>query len=135
MEFRPAGWAGLMLVFSFLACYGTILFYDWAKKDWLGIETIKGIRHGKSTTRLGRLSSWILTKSDSVAMLFLSIKFDPFITTAYMRDGSHQYNGLSRRDWRIFMASLLIGNIYWSLAMFTGISFVEWFWLQLTLGY
>ena len=123
--------AGIMVLLSFLVCYGTMLFYDWAKKDWLGIETIKDVRQGKTSTMLGRLSSWALTKSDPVVMLFLSIKFDPFITTTYMRQGSHQYNGLSVRDWRIFVGSLLIGNIYWTLAMFTGVSILEWLWLQL----
>ncbi len=34
----------VMTVLSFLACYATLLFYDWSKRDWLGIETIKDVR-------------------------------------------------------------------------------------------
>lgn len=123
---------GVVMTFlSFLVCYLLIRFYDWTRKDWLGIETIKGLKERESSSRLARFSSWILKKGDPAAMLFLAIKFDPFITTAYMRHGSHQYNGLSQRDWKIFLGSLLIGNIYWTLAVFAGISIVEWLWQRL----
>ena len=29
--------------------------------------------------------------------------------------GSHRYNGMAARDWRIFLADLAIANIYWTL--------------------
>jgi len=69
-----------------------------------------------------------LQKGDPAVFLFLSLWYDPFITTTYMRHGSHQYNGMSRRDWAIFMSSLLLGNGVWIFACFTGISLVEWVW-------
>jgi hypothetical protein len=71
-------------------------------------------------------SSLILQKSDPFVFLFLSIKEDPFITTAYLRHG--KFSGMSRRDWKIFMGSLLVGNAYWTLACFMGITLVEWGW-------
>jgi MFS family permease len=120
---------GIVMTFlSFLICYATIIFYDWAKKDWLGIETLKEVKeyHGKSF--FGRLSSWILRKSDPAVLLFLSIKFDPFITTAYMRKGADLYNGLKKRDWNIFLSSLIIGNVYWTFVSFTGISVIRYVW-------
>jgi hypothetical protein len=58
-------------------------------------------------------------------LVVLSVKFDPFITTIYMRRGAHQYRGMSRRDWGIFAASLAIGNLCWALAMFGGITGLE----------
>jgi hypothetical protein len=61
-------------------------------------------------------------------MLYLSIKEDAFRAVIYMRHGSHQYNGMSRRDWKIFLASLMIANVYWTLAAYMGISVVEWLW-------
>lgn len=132
----PIAGALVMTLLSFLACYGTLRFYDWSKKDWLGIETVKSLKDWESSTRLARFTSWILKKGDPAALLFLSIHFDPFITTAYMRHGSHRYNGLSNRDWKIFIGSLLIGNTYWTIAVFAGISIIEWLWLRFTtIGY
>ncbi len=60
--------------------------------------------------------------------ILLSIKFDPFIVTVYLRRG--RFGGMSRRDWRIFLLSWLIGNAWWSVVCFTGLStakLVSWF--------
>jgi len=118
----------IMTAVSFLLCYLTFLFYDWSKKDWLGIETIKGIKDYRGENKIGKFTSWVLKKGDPIALFFLSIKFDPFIVTAYMRQGSHKYNGLSKRDWKIFIGSLLLGNAYWTLACYLGITLFEWGW-------
>lgn len=61
-------------------------------------------------------------------MLFLSIKYDAFITTAYMRKGCYQYNDLIKRDWTIFGLSLVLSNLYWTFASFTGLSLIEYVW-------
>ncbi|MEI8230471.1 MAG: hypothetical protein WCG83_05055 [Candidatus Peregrinibacteria bacterium] len=135
--------APLMTFLSFLICYATILFYDATKKDWLGIETIKGIREFipkevpesgigrmviKIGNRIGKWSSWLLKRSDAFLMVVLSIKFDPFITVIHIRHGAHQFNGLTKRDWKIFLLSLLIGNAYWTLTVLMGITLVEAVW-------
>jgi hypothetical protein len=119
------------LIMTFLASVTNILclkFYDWSKRDWLGIEAVKGMKGYEGGNRLVRFMSWMLKKSDPTAFLFLSIKEDAFITMIYLRHGSHQYNGMSARDWRIFLASLAVANIYWTLAAYMGISVVEWVW-------
>jgi hypothetical protein len=67
-----------------------------------------------------------MKKSDSIIFLFLSIKFDPFITTAYLRKGT--FSGMSKRDWKIFTGSLLFGNAYWKLACYMGVTLFEWGW-------
>lgn len=122
-------WGGLvMTALSFLVCYATILFYDWAKKDWIGIETLKGIRESDSKNMIGKIGAWIMRKGDLAVMLFLSINFDPFITVAYMRQGANHFQGLSARDWKIFIASLVIGNAYWTLAVYMGITLVQLLW-------
>jgi hypothetical protein len=118
----------IMMFLSLLACVILIKFYDWSKRDWLGIETIKGLKEYHGDNRLGRLTAWLLQRSEPVVFLFLSIKEDPFITMIYLRHGSHQFNGMSARDWRIFLTSLVIANIYWTLAAYMGISVVEWVW-------
>lgn len=118
---------GIVMTFlSFLICYGTIRFYDWSKRDWLGIEAIKELKTYGGNKKVGRLTAWIMKKSDPVVFLFLSIKFDPFIVTAYMRRG--KFDGMNKRDWKIFMGSLFLGNTYWTLACYTGITLFEWGW-------
>jgi hypothetical protein len=129
-------WLGLvyggvvMTLLSMLACLAMMKFYDWSKRDWLGIEAIKGIKDYEGKRKLGYFTSWIMKKSDPAVFLFMTIKFDPFITTAYMRNG--KFNGLSHRDWRIFIGSLILGNIYWTLACYMGISLFEWVWKAIT---
>lgn len=106
----------IMAPLSALACYAYIRFYDWAKKDWLGFETIEELREKEAS------ASWLMryilrvAKKGDIAMFFvLSFYGDPFMTTVYFRRGSHQYNGLSKRDWKIFWTSVFASNAYWTL--------------------
>lgn len=124
----PLDGAAVMTMASFLICYATLLFYDWAKKDWLGIETVKELREYAGSSRLVRALRWAAAKGEAALLFVLSIWTDPFVTVAYMRHGAHQYNGMSGRDWRIFMFSLAIGNLYWSVLLFTSISAAEHAW-------
>ncbi len=122
---------GVVMTFlSFMACIFTLKFYDWSKRDWLGIETIKRVKGYAGNKVIGRVTSWIMKKSEPVVFLFLSIKFDAFITTAYLRKGS--FNGMGQREWMIFMGSLLISNFYWTLACYMGITLVEYGWRTVT---
>ena len=68
----------IMTALSALTCYLTLLFYDWSKKDWLGIEAIKELKHSEGQGRFVRLIGSLMRRSDWLAMLALSIKFDPF---------------------------------------------------------
>ncbi|MBI5632355.1 MAG: hypothetical protein HZA15_02610 [Nitrospirae bacterium] len=121
---------GVVMTFlSFITCLGVMRFYDWSGRDWLGIEAIKDLKDYKGKKNIGRFTSWFLKKSDTVAFLFLSIWYDPFIVTAYLRNG--KFNGMNRRDWTIFMSSLILSNAYWTLAVYMGISLVEWVWKAL----
>jgi hypothetical protein len=113
-----------MTLLSFIACYLTIKFYDWSKRDWLGIEAIKEIKNYSGNNYFRRITAWLMKKSEPIVFSFLSIKFNPFITTAYFRDG--KFTRMTKRDWSIFIASLLIGNAYWTLACYMGITLVEW---------
>ncbi len=121
----------VMTIFSLIACLLVMKVYDWSKRDWLGIESIKRLKEYTGGRKTGKILSWILRQSNPVVMLFLSIKFDPFIATIYMRHGSHQYNGMSKRDWKIFFTSLVLSNIYWTLAAFTGVTVIEYAWRHL----
>jgi hypothetical protein len=122
----------VMTLLSMLACLVMMKFYDWSKRDWLGIEAIKGLREYEGNKRIGKLTAWALTKGDLVVFLILSVNLDPFITTTYMRHGKNQYNGMSKRDWTIFSSSVIISNAYWTLAVFMGITLGEWVWKAIT---
>jgi len=49
-----------------------------------------------------------------------------FVITAYLRHG--KFNGMLKHDWSIFMGSLIISNVYWTLACYMGITLFEWGW-------
>lgn len=121
----------IMTALSFIVCYATLLFYDWAKKDWLGIEAIKAVRDEENGGRFARWMGALLRRSEGLALVVLSVKFDPFIVTAYLRRGSYQFDGLTRRDWRVFVTSLVIANAYWSFVAFAGVSVVAWVWQRI----
>ena len=116
----------LMAILSLLTCLLTLWFYDWSKRDWLGIEAVKQLRDGEATTRWRRLLAWALAKGDIPACVALSLYFDPFITTACLRRGAFQ--GMSRRDWCIFFASWFIANGWWALACFGGVELLTHLW-------
>ena len=120
----------VMAVLSFLVCWLTMKFYDWSQHDWLGIETIKELKHYDGPNRSARWLAWVLRKSDPVACLLLSIKFDPFIVTVYLRRG--RFGGMTQTDWKNFVLSWLIGNAYWSLVCFTGVETVAGLWRWVT---
>lgn len=129
-------WLGLvwgfvvMALLSFLYCWLTMRFYDWSKRDWLGIEAIKEIRQYEGTSRSRKWLAWVMQKSDPIACLLMSIKFDPFIVTVYLRRG--RFGGMNRADWRNFLLSWLVGNAYWSIVCFTGVSVLTsaWTWIR-----
>ena len=116
----------IMTFLSFLLCILCIWFYDWSKKDWLGIETIKALKDYEGGHSAGRMTSWFLRRSEPVAFLFLTFWYDPLITMAYMRRGA--YNGMGAHDWHIFLISLFLGNGYWILANWMGVSLLEYLW-------
>jgi hypothetical protein len=121
------GWL-IMMVLSAVICLLTLWFYDWAREDWLGIETIKEVKDFEKETGWRKFLAKLMSKSEWLMLVILSIQFDPFITVIYMRRGAHKYNGMSKRDWRIFLTSLIIGDIYWSLLAFGGVSVIVWLW-------
>jgi hypothetical protein len=131
----PLHGAAMMTLLSFLICWATLLFYDWAKKDWLGIETIKELKEYSGDSLLARILRWAMAKGDAALLVVLSVWTDPFVTVAYLRQGAHQYNGMTGRDWGIFMLSLAIGNGLWSVTLFTGMSAAEYAWTAISAAF
>ncbi len=131
-------WLGLawgfvvMAMLSFLVCWLTMKFYDWSRRDWLGIEAIKDLKVYDGPSRARRWLAWVLRRTDFVACILLSIKFDPFIVTTYLRRG--HYGAMDARDWRIFLLSWLIGNAWWSLLCYAGVESIVglWHWIRMS---
>lgn len=120
-------WA-LILTISFVACYLTLLFYDWSKKDWLGIEAAKELKDELEGGRFKRLIASALRRGDKFAVVALSIFTDAFVVVAYMRHGANQYNGMTKRDWKIFLVSLLISNFTETLMLYGGAEIIKRIW-------
>jgi len=118
-----------MALLSFIVCWLSMKFYDWSQRDWLGIEAIKGLKDYNGSSRSGRWLGWVLRRSDPVACVLLSVKFDPFIVTAYLRRG--HFGGMTAHSWRIFLLSWFIGNAWWSLLCYAGVETIAglWRWL------
>ncbi|MFA6278867.1 MAG: hypothetical protein WC638_02155 [Candidatus Paceibacterota bacterium] len=108
----------IMSSLSASLCYLYINFYDWSKQDWLGLELLKEVRDGEDRKgRTARFVQKIARKSDWIAFFVLSCYTDPFVTTVYLRHGVEEYNGLSKRDWKVFWASVVVANVWWTIAM------------------
>jgi hypothetical protein len=103
-----------MTCFSAILSYIGISFYDRSGRDWFGIEIIKEKLSGlEGKSRIGRLIAGQVKRGGPLTLVILSIKFDPFVTTVYLRHGQRKFKGLGFRDWIIFFSSAAIGNGYW----------------------
>lgn len=125
----------IMMAFSAFMCYLYLRFYDWSGKDWFGFELLKKIRDGEEKKgRVARFVQRLTQKGDWVAFLSLSFYTDPFMTTVYMRKGAGAYNGLSKRDWKIFWGSVVVTNLWWTVLMTLAVGTIRSFlsWLGLT---
>jgi hypothetical protein len=116
---------------SFIVCYLFIIFYDWAGVDWLGIEMLKESDFGPDFLQRKKVKSkialflwwpfhqifklvrWAQNKGGIAAFIVLSVYTDPFITTVFLR--RDKFSGLNKKDWLVFISSVILGNFYWTL--------------------
>ena len=113
---------------SWVTCLLTFWFYDWSKRDWLGIEAIKGLQEYVGRNPIRRWTGVLMRTSRPALFLVLTVYSDPFITTIYLRKG--QFSGLSREDWFVFNSSVVLGNAYWTVSCYLGVTALEWLWRQ-----
>lgn len=122
-----------MALLSAAVCLAIAYIYDLLEKDWLGIETVKELVENffkeeeemakKSWRKKGKkIMAWIFHYNKIGQFIFLSLAFDPLITTIYIRPGYHLYNGFSKRDWGVFWGSVFVSNIWWTGLAFVAIS-------------
>jgi hypothetical protein len=127
------GYAWLTIA-DFILCWMFLKFYDWLKRDWLGIEALKELgEYGPQWIKKLSVESrvwrilwwpfskfslfllWIVRKGRIPAFIAFSIFTDPFVTTVYMRKGWGEYGGMNKKDWGLFILSGLIGNAWWAI--------------------
>lgn len=96
-------------------CYLYIRLYDWAGIDWLGLEALKELREENGSGFFAKIIYRIAHHGGVLAFVALSIYGDAFMTTVYFRHGSRAYRGLTRRDWVVFLGSVVVSNAYWTL--------------------
>lgn len=107
-------WGGIvMTIASVFLNLLVIQAYDWAKRDFLLLETLKQFRAAENDHWGKRLMARVLRKGDIVAFFVLSWFEDPIVVTLYLRKDSNKFDGLSRRDWTIFWTSTLVSNLLW----------------------
>lgn len=113
----------IVVILSMAIDLATLKFYDWLKKDWLALETLKEMEHKKNF--FGRLLNFVHNKSVFVTVVVLSLTSNAFVVTTYMRKGANLYNGLTKRDWIIFISSSLLINVYWVFIIGGGIEIIK----------
>lgn len=101
----------LMLAASGLQCALTLVVYQRMRIDWIGTGLLAEIRAKSQRTRLERALVWASDRHPAALFTLLCVFQDPFITTAWFKQGS--FESLTRRDWTIFSASVVVANLYW----------------------
>ncbi|HAO65020.1 TPA: hypothetical protein DCQ44_03520 [Candidatus Taylorbacteria bacterium] len=145
---------GTMAILASLQCVLWLLWYEWMGKDWLGVNVVEDIKKDgggwveKLDAKLKKsillfplrivsypfsktflLVLWAIKKSDLLAFVTLNIVQDPFITTVFLRHG--RFNGLRKKDWFVFCASLVFSNGYWIARNVVFIEIIKFGWHHL----
>lgn len=150
-------WRGLLeggLIMASVAIVVELSFlmvYEYKKVDWMGMDALESIRNdgdiwimkfnGKQyhgivvkiwmriimffPVMIFRIVLWMLKKGDVFAFFALSIFMAPFPTTIYLRHG--RFDGLRKKDWMIFIASAILGNVYWTLRSYGVVVIIRYF--------
>lgn len=142
----------VMTALSVLIEFLFLLVYEKQQTDWMGMDFVRDmrdkgglwiersekLRHRNrfvdSLMRIAlffpitffRIIVWMLNRGSVFVFLVLSIATAPFPTTIYFREG--RFDGLGRRDYVIFAASAVVGNVYWSLRSYGVVVIVEYLW-------
>ena len=103
----------LMTALSLTLCAATLVAYERMRVDWVGAGALERLASLPSPSWWQRLILWADRRGALPVFLALSVFQDAFITTAYFRRG--RFDGLRGRDWRVFLGSVLVSNLYWTL--------------------
>ena len=120
-------WGGVvMTIASVFLNLAVIRAYDWSKRDWLMLETLKELKQKSEGQGVGGFVGWVLRKGDIPSFFILSWVDDAITVTLYLRHGVNEFNGLSRRDRMIFAASTVVSNLFWILSVVSVIEIIQY---------
>ena len=121
---------GIMTTFSLVQCAITLLIYERMQIDWVGAGSLARLASVPNPCWWQRIVRWAMHRGKVAIFIALCLFQDPFITTAYFRQG--RFDGLTGRDWRIFFGSVLVSNLYWTLrsGVAAAILVTAWRWLS-----
>lgn len=100
-----------MTLLSFIQCLLTLLVYQRMRIDWVGAGLLADLKRKPNRSRTEALLVLASARNRVLIFILLCIFQDPFITTAYFKEGS--FERLTRRDWQVFVGSVLVANLYW----------------------
>jgi len=103
----------LMTCLAGLQCAATLLLYERMRIDWVGAGSLAHLTTIENPAWWQRVILWAMQRGNAFVFVALCVFQDAFITTAYFRRG--RFDGLTVRDWRIFISSVLLSNLYWTL--------------------
>lgn len=103
----------IMTFLSLVGCAAKLLLYERMRIDWVGAGSLARLSCIPNPSWWQRIISWATRRGAAVIFLALCVLQDPFITTAYFRQG--RFDGFRARDWQIFFGSVLVSNFYWTL--------------------
>ena len=112
----------VMAILAFFLDWYSVKYYNYLQTDWLAMEYIKSLRNYEGKNKIKRMTKYILTKtSRPIQIIFFSLKFNPFITTIMMSTEAFNPKGMTRQDWRTFIISHVIGQLYWIFVIAGGV--------------
>lgn len=109
--------AGLFIMIAFTAIenLAMLFLYFKMKIDWLGYDYIKQVKEWSVNKKgIKKHIGFILKKSDLILFMVFSTFRDSFETTAYFK---YSYILTKGKTIAIFSASLIVGNLFWSLGV------------------
>ncbi len=101
----------LMMAASGVQCAVLLVVYQRMRIDWVGVGLVTEMRTKPQRTRIARLLARASDFHPAAIFTLLCVLQDPFVTTAWLKRGS--FDRLTRRDWSIFCAAVVVANVYW----------------------
>jgi hypothetical protein len=101
----------LMTLLSMLQCALTLLVYQRMRIDWVGGSLLDVYAGSAPQSLQARVLTWLTGRQRWLSFAVLCALTDPFIVTAFFRRG--RFGALAREDWQLFIASVLLCNLYW----------------------
>ena len=105
----------IMIALTAIINFSLLIFYFKMNIDWLGYEYVQKVKDW-SMDKKGVLKyiGIVLKKSDLILFMVLSTFRDSFETTAYFK---YCYHLTQSKTMTIFIASLIVSNLYWSFGV------------------